>query len=104
MIKERIELTMSHVGLGRLTEASLLTLFGDGHSHSPVEGVENNPAGIADTDGRMLYPAYIMTHLMVPSSYPLSTFNLWDPTSTGSTKDLRHHLDSSRAAISRHSL
>nr|WP_279382530.1 LnmK family bifunctional acyltransferase/decarboxylase [Acanthopleuribacter pedis] len=69
---------MSHVGLGTLNEYALMVLFGSAHSTALTEGLANKPSAILDRQGRILYPAYFHTHLVVPPGCDLSDFELWD--------------------------
>jgi len=78
MLIENIELTMSQLGLGSLTEYALMVMFGNAHSHHLTLNRENNPSRMLDAQGLALYPAYFMTHLTVPASRPLASFELWD--------------------------
>jgi probable biosynthetic protein (TIGR04098 family) len=80
---EKLELTMSHVGLGNLNEYALLVLFGNAHSHHLVRGLSINPSQIESKNGDELYPAYFMTSLKVPLRNLLPTFKLWDAVSVG---------------------
>lgn len=80
---ENIELTMSHVGLGELSEYALMTLFGNAHSHRLVKDLDINPSQMADSQGAPLYPAYFRTHLTVPAHCMLSSFKLWDIVDVG---------------------
>lgn len=83
MLTEKIELTMSHVGLGNLTEYAVMVLFGNAHSHRLVEGLSINPSQIESNDGDELYPAYFMTSLRVPYTNLLHTYKLWDEVTIG---------------------
>lgn len=83
MLIENHELTMSHVGLGNLNEYALLLLFGNAHSHHLTVGTGFRPDQMADHQGLILYPAYFMTHLKVPSDKPLDQYRLWDEVSVG---------------------
>ncbi len=83
MLIENIELTMSHVGLGQLSEYALMLLFGNAHSHALTLDVENSPDQIVDAQGNVLYPAYYLTHLKVPPHRLLSSFGLWDRVDVG---------------------
>ncbi|MEE0930056.1 MAG: hypothetical protein UIM53_03570 [Acutalibacteraceae bacterium] len=78
MIKENILLNMSDVGLGNLTEYQLLIILANYHSLSLVDGKDNTPNEIVDSFGRLLYPAYYMTHLKVPVTNFIENFGLWD--------------------------
>lgn len=71
-------LTMSHLGLGQLTEYALMVLFGNAHSMALVEGTAVTPSSIRDKNGLLLYPAYFMTHLSVPKSCLLREIGLWE--------------------------
>ena len=83
MLIENVELTMSHLGLGNLTEYALMVLFGNAHSHHLTLGVENTPDQILDHQGHVLYPAYFMTHLQVPPHVLLPSFRLWEHVQVG---------------------
>jgi probable biosynthetic protein (TIGR04098 family) len=83
MLLETIELTMSHVGLGNLTEYALLVLFGNSHSHYLTMGTGITPDKIIDEAGRLLYPAYYKTHLKVPVEAVLSGYKLWEEVQIG---------------------
>ena len=78
MLIDNVELTMSHVGLGDLSEYALMTLFGNAHSHQLVKGLGINPSQIIDQDGNPLYPAYFRTYLKVSPQRLLNSFKLWD--------------------------
>lgn len=80
---EIVELTLSHVDLNCLTEAALMTLFGNAVSHRMVEGRTNNVHQITDRDGRTLYPGYFYTHLKVPTTRLLSEHRLWSTVAVG---------------------
>ena len=43
-----VELTMSHVGLGTLTESALMVLFGNAHAHRLVAGTGRRPDALVD--------------------------------------------------------
>ena len=83
MYVDRVELTMAHVDLGVLTEASAMTLFGVAKSHAITAGTGINTRGMTDERGRGLYPAYYWTHLRVPDERPLRRFRLWDVVGVG---------------------
>ena len=83
MVTQDLELTMSHLGLGSLTEYAALVLFGDAHSHRLTQGLTNTPDQIEDSEGRRLYPAYFMTHLKVPPHCLLTNIKLWDRVQVG---------------------
>jgi probable biosynthetic protein (TIGR04098 family) len=72
-----VNLDMSHVGLGTLDEYSLMVLFGNAHSRCLTDGLAHDPGRITDAKGNILYPAYFMTHLIVPPCVPLGAFGLW---------------------------
>ncbi len=72
-----VELGMSHVGLGSLDERSLMLLFGQSHSQNLTCGLPHQADQIVDAAGRQLYPAYFMTHLLVPATRPIASFRLW---------------------------
>lgn len=69
---------MEEVGLGNLTEYRLLVILANYHSLSLVEGKTGTPNDIVDSSGRLLYPAYYMTHLKVPFTEFIESFSLWD--------------------------
>jgi probable biosynthetic protein (TIGR04098 family) len=79
MLKETVELTMSHVGLGHLTEYALLVLFANSHSHY----LTLNTSKIADSKGNFLYPAYFMTHLSIPINRNLKQYKNWEKVNVG---------------------
>lgn len=83
MLVETLDLTMSHVGLGALNEYAALVLFANAHSRRLVEGTGLRPDGIADHQGRLLYPAYYHTRLTVPPQRPLGSFKVWDRVAVG---------------------
>lgn len=74
---ERIELTMSQLGLGRLNEYALMVLFGNAHSHQLTQGLAHGPDEIKDSAGLRLYPAYFKTLLRVPPACLLESYKLW---------------------------
>jgi probable biosynthetic protein (TIGR04098 family) len=55
-----------------------MVLFGSAHSRYLTAGLEHNASQIVDAKGRVLYPAYFKTHLIVPPCLPLNSFCLWD--------------------------
>mgnify|MGYP000619156712 CR=1 FL=1 len=76
---EKIQtLDISVNGLGNLTEYRLLVFLGNNHSLALVEGTELRPDEIIDSDGRLLYPAYYMTHIQVPITSFLEDYCLWE--------------------------
>ncbi len=83
MLVERIELTMSQLGLGQLTEYALMVMFGNAHSHHLVKGLEITPEEIRDHAGLLLYPAYFLTHLKVPPQRLLSGYHAWTHVDVG---------------------
>lgn len=83
MIIEEVELNMSHVGLGNLTESALMVIFGNAHSHHLTAGIPIKPNAIKDSEGCVLYPAYFMTHLRVPPHSLLRSYTLWDEVEIG---------------------
>lgn len=80
---ENVELTLGNLGLGNLSEIPLLNLFATAHSHGLVQGRERTLAEVADAKGRVLYPAYYMTHLRVPEHALLQRHKLWDTVTVG---------------------
>ena len=83
MLKETVELTMSHVGLGHLTEYALLVLFANSHSHYLTLNTSVTPDEIADSKGNFLYPAYFMTHLRIPINRNLNQYKNWEKLNVG---------------------
>ncbi|MEJ2416278.1 MAG: hypothetical protein P8Y45_04990 [Exilibacterium sp.] len=83
MLIENIELTMSHLGLGNLSEYALMVLFGNAHSHHLVAGTGLAPDLLRDKNANALYPAYFMTRLSVPETVLLHSFKLWERVSVG---------------------
>jgi probable biosynthetic protein (TIGR04098 family) len=75
---EESELTISRVGLGRLTEYAALTLFGDAQSHALTAGTGGTLRDVVDARGAPLYPGYLWTHLTVPSHCRLERLQVWD--------------------------
>ncbi|WP_370749216.1 hypothetical protein [Eubacterium sp.] len=76
---EKIQtLDMAINGLGNLTEYRLLVLLGNNHSLALVDGKDLRPDEIIDSDGRLLYPAYFMTHIKVPMTSFLEDYCLWE--------------------------
>jgi probable biosynthetic protein (TIGR04098 family) len=78
MITETVELTLSHVGLGRLTERSTLTLFASAQAHLLTAGTGNTLHQVTDAAGAALYPSYLWLHLQVPPASRLERFGVWD--------------------------
>jgi probable biosynthetic protein (TIGR04098 family) len=78
MFVDTVELTISHVDLGTLTETTFVTLCGDAHAHRITRGTGNCIDDITDVHERRLYPGHFSTHLKVPASRPLESFRLWD--------------------------
>ncbi len=83
MLVERVELTLSHVDLGHLTETAAMTLFGTVHAHRITEGTGHSLHDITDAGGAPLYPGYYWTHLRVPPSRLLRRHRLWDTVAVG---------------------
>lgn len=83
MLVERIELTMSQLGLGQLTEYALMVMFGNAHSHHLVKGLDLTPEDIRDQAGLLLYPAYFLTHLKVPPQRLLNRYRAWTHVDVG---------------------
>jgi probable biosynthetic protein (TIGR04098 family) len=80
---DTVELTMSHVGLGSLTESALMVLFGNAHSHRLVAGTGRKPDDLVDHQGNKLYPAYFATSLRIPATNLLSSYKLWEQVDIG---------------------
>ena len=70
-------------GLGSLNEYALMVLFGNAHSHRLVAGTGAKPDGMVDQRGNVLYPAYFMTTLKVPTCNLLRSFKLWEQVDVG---------------------
>lgn len=83
MYVDSLELTMSHVDLGGLTEPIFIALCGDAHAHRITHGRDNSIDAIVDKHGKTLYPGHYATHLSVPPDWPLHSFRLWDRISVG---------------------
>lgn len=82
MLIEDVELTLPVVGLGPLTEAALLALFGTTQAHA-LMAPGKTLADLRDARGRALYPAYYFTHLEVAPGALLSSLKVWDRCSVG---------------------
>ena len=98
---EVTELTLSHVGLGGLTEAAAMTLIGNAQCHRLTEGTGHSIRGIIDDAGRMVYPGYYYTRLEVPPGRLLGLHRVWDRVAV--EIDLRRYgalLLASRATLS----
>jgi probable biosynthetic protein (TIGR04098 family) len=80
---ETTELTLSNVGLGTLTEYSLLTLFATAQAHRLTRDVGHSLAEVTDANGAALYPGYVWLHLRVPPSRRLDAFRVWDRVAVG---------------------
>lgn len=83
MLIEDVELTLSHVDLGTLSEFATMALFGNAISHRLTRSRGISTRQILDAEGRTLYPAYYMTHLQVPPGRLLEQFQVWDTVSVG---------------------
>jgi probable biosynthetic protein (TIGR04098 family) len=80
---ETAELTLSLVGLGNLSEFPLMVLFATAQARSITAGKEISINQIVDKNGEALYPAYYLTHLVVPPSRLLGGFRAWEKISIG---------------------
>ncbi len=78
MLIEEVELTLSHVGLGRLSEYALLALFASAQAHALTRDTGGTLHDVRDADGHSLYPGYYMTHLRVPPTRTLGSWGVWD--------------------------
>lgn len=78
MLREQIELSYSHVGLGSLTEKALVTLFANGLVKALVRGTDLKPSELRDARGAVLYPGFYRTHLKVRPEGFLEQSVLWD--------------------------
>src|SRR5258708_33606726 len=83
MLIERVELTLSHVDLGHLTEFAAMVLFGNAFSHRITRGHSDSIRELRDAAGAQLYPAYFYTHLRVPEGRPLERYQVWDEVDVG---------------------
>ena len=83
MLIESTELTLAHVGLGRLHECAALALFASAQAHALTANSGGTLADVRDAEGRPLYPGYYMTHLRVPPERTLGTHGVWDKLSVG---------------------
>lgn len=83
MKKFKFQLDMNHTGLGKLNEYRLLVLFANKHSLYLTAGLPHNPDQILNKNKKRLYPAYFMTHLIVPAQALLESFQLWDDVEVG---------------------
>lgn len=83
MLKETVELTLSHVDLGTLSEFAAMALFGNAISHCITRGRGRSTREITDVEGHLLYPAYYMTHLRVPPKHLLQRYQVWDNVEIG---------------------
>lgn len=86
MLIEHAELTLGHVGLGRLTEVAVLGLFATAQSHALTKGTSaerDGLRGIVDSDGMGLYPTYYVTHLRAPPTALIDRFQVWDEVKVG---------------------
>ena len=80
---ENIELTLSHVGLGCLSEYALITLFTNSLFHRLAAGKQKPSSEIVDKNGEVLYPGYYLTHLTVPPGRLLEQYRAWQTYSIG---------------------
>src|SRR5262245_10716024 len=76
--REATELTLSHVALGGLTEAAAMDLVANAHCHRLTAGTGHSIRGIVDEAGRVVYPGYYYTKLIVPSRRLLGLHRVWD--------------------------
>ncbi len=83
MLVDTVELTMSHLDLGRMSEFALMTLFGNAHSHCLTKGTGGSIRNIVDGAGAPLYPGYYWTHLKVPPKRLLRDVLVWDTVGVG---------------------
>jgi probable biosynthetic protein (TIGR04098 family) len=83
MLIEQVELTLSHVGLGGLSEFSLLALFASAQAHALMQGRSHTLNDVVDRDGAALYPSYYMTHVTVPPGANLASYRVWDRVEVG---------------------
>jgi probable biosynthetic protein (TIGR04098 family) len=80
---EVTELTMSHVGHGNLTEAALIALFSNAHSHALTKGGAPSIREVRNAKGEPLSSGYYWTRLRVPTSHLLSRYRVWDRVAIG---------------------
>ncbi len=83
MLRETVELTLNHVGLGNLNEYALLGLFATAQAHALTEGKPHTLSALVDVSGQPLYPAYYVTHVRVPAACLLAAFPLWSTVAVG---------------------
>jgi probable biosynthetic protein (TIGR04098 family) len=83
VLTERVELTLSHVGLGAMTEVAMMTLFANAQAHALTAGTGLKLGDISDVDGSALYPGYYHTRVRLPPFTPLSRLGAWDEVSVG---------------------
>jgi probable biosynthetic protein (TIGR04098 family) len=83
MLRESVELTLNHVGLGSLNEYALLGLFATAQAHALTEGKPHALSALVDVNGQPLYPAYYVTHVQIPPACLLSAFPLWSTVAVG---------------------
>jgi probable biosynthetic protein (TIGR04098 family) len=83
MLIDNVELTLAHVGLGRLAEVPLLALFASAQAHHLTAGTGHTLHDVTDAEGARLYPGYLWLHLRVPPGRPLERHRVWDSVSIG---------------------
>ena len=101
--REITELTLAHVGLGRLTEAAAMDLVGNAHCHRLTHGTGHSIRGIVDETGRVVYPGYYYTKLDVLPGRLLGLHRVWEHVAV--EIDVRRYgalLLASRASLAGH--
>ncbi len=78
MLRETVELTLSHVDLGELGEQATMTLLGNTFVHCLLEGTGHTLRDIKDANGHVAYPGFFMTHLTVPPGHLLEQHQVWE--------------------------
>ena len=74
---ETVEIGMSTLGTGALTEFALLGHWGDAFGHGLTKGKETVLSDLVDQQGNSLYTGYYYTLLKVPPKHLLSSFKIW---------------------------
>ncbi|MBI5509933.1 MAG: hypothetical protein HY903_14350 [Deltaproteobacteria bacterium] len=83
MLKETVELTLSHVDLGTLGEQAAMTLVGNTFVHRLLEGKGHTLSEVKDANGHVAYPGFFMTHLSVPPAHLLEKHRVWEKVGVG---------------------
>lgn len=78
MLNYDLNLTLSHLGIGNLSEVGLLNIFAEAQLADITQGTGTNLWTLKTADGRALYPAWYAFELQVSPDYLLSSFKLSD--------------------------